>query len=77
MTNRTKDRLEGLALVLGIIIVLVVLWFLVAEVNGYIEYWHNRAIELEAELADTRAEKEMFQSTLKDLVEGKGQGSMK
>ena len=70
MTNRTKDRLTWAVLAIVFILLVAALIGLVIWADTQINRWENKAIELESELADTRAEKGMWQGELKALVEG-------
>ncbi len=70
MTNRTKDRLTYIVLALAVALLIAALVGVIVWADAQIQREHGRAIELESELADTRAELDMFQSTLKNLGEG-------
>lgn len=69
MTNRT-DRLTWAVLVLAFILLVAALIGLIIWADTQINRWHNRATELESELADKTAELDMFKSALRGLVEG-------
>jgi uncharacterized iron-regulated membrane protein len=70
MTARTTDRLTWVVLAIAFLLLIAAIIGVIVWADAQINRWERRAVDAEAELADAREEKLMFQSTLKGLVEG-------
>jgi uncharacterized iron-regulated membrane protein len=65
-----SDRLTYAVLALAIVLLIAALIGLIVWADTQINRWQGKATELEAELADTRAELLMWQGEMKGPVEG-------
>ena len=70
LSSRTRDRLTWIILALAFILLVAALIGVIIWADTQINRWQGKATELEAELADTRAELLMWQGEMRGLVEG-------
>jgi len=70
MTARTTDRLTWVVLAIAFLLLIAAIIGVIVWADAQINRWERRAVDAEAERDDARAERDMFQSTLRGLAEG-------